>query len=77
MTRASEWAQDYLRAHPEVVLVRLGHGYDPDAGASFAWADTITAGGEHREVTPPADVRTNILDTNPVEHWLDITRTEP
>lgn len=77
MTRASDWARDHLRANPEVVTVRVGHGYDPDAGASFAWADTITAGGEHREVTPPADVCTDILDTTDLEHWTDTNRSDP
>lgn len=77
MKRASDWARDYLRANPAVVTVRLGHGYRDEAGASFAWADTITAGGEHREVTPPADVCTDILDTIPLERWTDIERAEP
>lgn len=77
MTRASDWARNYLRDHPEVVTLRLGHGYDDNAGASFAWADTIIAGGEHREVTPPADVCTDILDTIPLERWTDIERAEP
>lgn len=77
MTTASEWARDYLRANPEIVTVRLGHGYDPDVEASFAWVDATTAGGEHREVTPPADVRTDILDSLPPERWEEITRSEP
>lgn len=71
-----EWARDYLREHPGVVTVRLGHGYHPEARGSFAWADTITAGGEHREVTPPADVCKSILDTIELERWLDITEEE-
>lgn len=74
MSRATDWARGLLGEHPEIVTVRLGHGYDPDAGASFAWADTISERGEHREVTPPSEVRSDILDTTPLEHWLDVHR---
>jgi hypothetical protein len=77
MATASDWARDYLRAHPEVVTVRLGHGYDPDAGASYPWADTITTDDRHLEVTPPGDAGTDILDTIAVGHWTDVGRDAP
>lgn len=76
MTRAIEWATDYLRDHPEVVLVRLGHGHSFEANGSFAWVGTITTDGEHREVPPTADVWRDILDNVPLEQWVELKRSD-
>jgi heme-binding NEAT domain protein len=47
MTRASDWARDYLRDHPAVVTVRLGLGYDELTGNVSAWIDLIYLDGGH------------------------------
>jgi hypothetical protein len=78
---ALDWAHAYLKANPEYVTVRLGHGFDPTVGfpgRHVVWADPIDGDGRHlaaSQDTPlpalPDDVTQWVTDNVPLGEYVD------
>lgn len=81
---ARVWAQDYLTAKPQYVIVRFGHGYDPTVGfpgKHVVWADPIDADGRHHAAsqdtplpTLPDDVTQWVTNNVPLGEWVEYGR---